>query len=97
MQPAMVADIGFRRTFLSTDERPGASNGGLPCADILRMRNKSDAMATPPRLIFLLNSAQRRLQQFVAAEQDGATRAGEAAPWPCIDCCRTIRKPFLGC
>ena len=32
----------------------------------------------PPRLIFLLNSAQRRLQQFVAAEQDRAARAGLA-------------------
>ncbi len=39
-------------------------------------------MATPPRLIFLLNSAQRRLQQFVAAEQDRAARAGLAAPSP---------------
>jgi DNA-binding MarR family transcriptional regulator len=36
----------------------------------------------PPRLIFLLNSAQRRLQQFVAAEQDRAARAGLAAPRP---------------
>ena len=39
-------------------------------------------MATPPRLIFLLNSAQRRLQQFVAAEQDRAARAGLAVPSP---------------
>lgn len=39
-------------------------------------------MATPPRLIFLLNSAQRRLQQFVAAEQDRAARAGVAVPSP---------------
>ena len=39
-------------------------------------------MATPPRLIFLLNSAQRRLQQFVAAEQDRAARAGQAVPSP---------------
>jgi DNA-binding MarR family transcriptional regulator len=39
-------------------------------------------MASPPRLIFLLNSAQRRLQQFVAAEQDRAARAGLAAPSP---------------
>ncbi len=46
------------------------------------MRNKSDAMPKPPRLIFLLNSAQRRLQQFVAAEQDRAARAGLAAPSP---------------
>ena len=36
----------------------------------------------PPRLIFLLNSAQRRLQQFIAAEQDRAARAGLAAPTP---------------
>ncbi len=39
-------------------------------------------MTRPPRLIFLLNSAQRRLQQFVAAEQDRAARAGLAAPSP---------------
>ena len=39
-------------------------------------------MANPPRLIFLLNSAQRRLQQFVAAEQDRAARAGLPAPSP---------------
>ena len=36
----------------------------------------------PPRLIFLLNSAQRRLQQFIAAEQDHAARAGLAVPTP---------------
>ena len=36
----------------------------------------------PPRLIFLLNSAQRRLQQFIAGEQDRASRAGLAAPTP---------------
>ena len=35
-----------------------------------------------PRLIFLLNSAQRRLQQFIGAEQDRAARAGLAAPTP---------------
>ena len=35
-----------------------------------------------PRLVFLLNSAQRRLQQFVAAEQDRTARAGGAAPTP---------------
>ncbi len=46
------------------------------------MRNKSDAMPKPPRLIFLLNSAQRRLQQFIAAEQDRAARDGLAAPSP---------------
>jgi len=39
-------------------------------------------MAPRPRLIFLLNSAQRRLQQFVAAEQERAVRAGLAAPSP---------------
>ena len=36
----------------------------------------------PPRLVFLLSSAQRRLQQFIAAEQDRAARAGLAAPTP---------------
>ena len=47
------------------------------------MRNKYDAMSERlPRLIFLLNSAQRRLQQFIAAEQDRAARAGLAAPTP---------------
>jgi DNA-binding MarR family transcriptional regulator len=47
------------------------------------MRNKSDAMTgRPPRLILLLNSAQRRLQQFIAAEQDQAARAGHPAPTP---------------
>ena len=35
-----------------------------------------------PRLIFLLNSAQRRLQQFIAAEQEQAARAGLAVPTP---------------
>ena len=39
-------------------------------------------MATPPRLIFLLSSAQRRMQQFIAAEQDRAARAGPAVPSP---------------
>ncbi len=39
-------------------------------------------MANPPRLIFLLNSAQRRLQQFIAAEQDRSARAGRPAPSP---------------
>ena len=50
--------------------------------DILRMRNKSDAVTSRPRLIFLLNSAQRRLQQFIAAEQERAARAGTGAPSP---------------
>ena len=39
-------------------------------------------MTKPPRLIYLLNSAQRRLQQFVAAEQERVARAGGAAPSP---------------
>ena len=39
-------------------------------------------MSKPPRLIFLLNSAQRRLQQFIAAEQERAARAGMGAPSP---------------
>ncbi len=37
-------------------------------------------LAQPPRLVFLLNSAQRRLQQWVAAEQELAARSGDAAP-----------------
>lgn len=39
-------------------------------------------MSSRPRLIFLLNSAQRRLQQFIAAEQERAVRAGMGAPSP---------------
>ena len=39
-------------------------------------------MSKPPRLIFLLNSAQRRLQQFVAAEQERLARAGAMPPSP---------------
>ena len=39
-------------------------------------------MSKPPRLIYLLNSAQRRLQQFVAAEQDRVARAGVTPPSP---------------
>ena len=39
-------------------------------------------MSKPPRLIYLLNSAQRRLQQFIAAEQERAARAGTGAPSP---------------
>ena len=39
-------------------------------------------MTKPPRLIFLLSSAQRRLQQFIAAEQERAARAGVGAPSP---------------
>jgi DNA-binding MarR family transcriptional regulator len=39
-------------------------------------------MAAPPRLIFLLNSAQRRLQQWVGAEQERAARSGVQPPSP---------------
>jgi len=39
-------------------------------------------MSKPPRLIYLINSAQRRLQQFIGAEQERAARAGEGAPSP---------------
>ena len=39
-------------------------------------------MTKPPRLIYLLNSAQRRLQQFVAAEQERVARDGLAPPSP---------------
>ena len=39
-------------------------------------------MSKPPRLIYLINSAQRRLQQFIGAEQERAVRAGEDAPSP---------------
>src|SRR3954466_4447521 len=39
-------------------------------------------MAKPPRLIHLLNSAQRRLQQFVAAEQARVSREGFTPPSP---------------
>ncbi|MEY2840196.1 MAG: hypothetical protein RJB60_2495 [Pseudomonadota bacterium] len=36
----------------------------------------------PPRLIFLLNSAQRKLQQWMAALQEEASAQGEVAPTP---------------
>jgi len=36
----------------------------------------------PPRLIFLLNSAQRRLQQWMAVLQSEAAASGEPAPTP---------------
>lgn len=36
----------------------------------------------PPRLIFLLNSAQRRLQQWVAIEQERSVRSGLGTPTP---------------
>ena len=39
-------------------------------------------MASPPRLIFLLNSAQRRLQQWMAAEQERAARDHDKVPTP---------------
>lgn len=39
-------------------------------------------MTRAPRLIFLLNSAQRRLQQFIATEQERVASAGVAAPSP---------------
>ncbi len=39
-------------------------------------------MAPRPRLIYLLNSAQRRLQQWMAVEQERLARAGERAPTP---------------
>jgi len=38
--------------------------------------NTAHAMASHPRLIFLLNSAQRRLQQWMAQQQEGAAQAG---------------------
>lgn len=39
-------------------------------------------MAQRPRLIFLLNSAQRRLQQWIGAQQAEAARDGITAPTP---------------
>ena len=39
-------------------------------------------MADRPRLIFLLNSAQRRLQQWMTAQQAWSTDAGGHAPSP---------------
>jgi DNA-binding MarR family transcriptional regulator len=39
-------------------------------------------MTRPPRLIYLLNTAQRRLQQFVAAEQERTAREGGVPPSP---------------
>ncbi|MFZ2989234.1 MarR family winged helix-turn-helix transcriptional regulator [Ideonella sp.] len=36
----------------------------------------------PPRLVFLLNSAQRRLHQWMAMEQERAAIAGERLPTP---------------
>jgi DNA-binding MarR family transcriptional regulator len=37
-------------------------------------------MARPPRLIFLLNSAQRRLQQWMGVQQAHAARTGAGTP-----------------
>lgn len=39
-------------------------------------------MQSKPRLIFLLNSAQRRLQQWMAQQTEAASRAGQQAPSP---------------
>jgi len=39
-------------------------------------------MPKPPRLIYLLSSAQRRLHQFVAAEQERFARDGVTPPSP---------------
>lgn len=39
-------------------------------------------MSDPPRLIFLLNSAQRRLQQWMTAQQAGATDASGSRSAP---------------
>ncbi len=36
----------------------------------------------PPRLVFLLNSAQRRLHQWMATEQERAALSGERLPTP---------------
>jgi len=71
------------------DDRFRTSNGGLEWrlhtvgrGGIYFACEINDAMPKPPRLIFLLNSAQRRLQQFVAAKQEQVARAGGAAPSP---------------
>lgn len=39
-------------------------------------------MATRPRLIFLLNSAQRHLQQWIAQQTEARSTQGEAVPTP---------------
>jgi DNA-binding MarR family transcriptional regulator len=45
------------------------------------MRNKyQPAMTKPPRLIFLLNSAQRRLQQWISTQQAHETAVSGATP-----------------
>jgi DNA-binding MarR family transcriptional regulator len=39
-------------------------------------------MQSKPRLIFLLNSAQRHLQQWIAQQTEAASRPGQQAPTP---------------
>ena len=39
-------------------------------------------MAHPPRLVYLLGSAQRRLQQWIAAQQERAALSGTRPPTP---------------
>lgn len=39
-------------------------------------------MQNKPRLIFLLNSAQRHLQQWIAQQTESASRQGQQAPTP---------------
>ncbi|WP_286741850.1 MarR family winged helix-turn-helix transcriptional regulator [Aquabacterium sp. UBA2148] len=39
-------------------------------------------MQNKPRLIFLLNSAQRHLQQWMAQQTEAASRQGQQAPTP---------------
>lgn len=39
-------------------------------------------MQNKPRLIFLLNSAQRHLQQWIAQQTEAASRQGQQAPTP---------------
>ena len=39
-------------------------------------------MQSKPRLIFLLNSAQRHLQQWIAHQTEAASHAGQQAPTP---------------
>lgn len=46
------------------------------------MRNKMKAERKPPRLIFLLSSAQRSLQQWMSTLQEQASAQGEVVPTP---------------
>ena len=39
-------------------------------------------MAHPPRLVYLLGSAQRRLQQWIATQQERAALSGTRPPTP---------------